>query len=301
MAKDNVKLQAEEHPLVRTDSFDSKEEYVLHLMHFKAYEQVASLAEGKTVLDLGCNRGYGSHIISKTAESVVGVDVSLAAVQAARSSYGAEGIEFQLVDGQALPFDDNCFDILTSFQVIEHIDDYSPYLTEIIRTLKPAGRVVFTTPNALVRLEPGMKPWNRFHVREFSPQELQSLLETYFDDVQIFGLKADSEIYEIEYKRVQKLLARAKRRQAKSPFRRGFKNFREKLKTVMKNILPGQLQSVISMKKSSSKKVTPSGLDVEFQQRYSTKNFYYLENDLEDSLDLMAVCQSRLTISPAAR
>lgn len=80
-----ISLQAEKHKLVGVSNFSSKEEYVLHLIHCAAYNQASYLAENKTVLDLGCNIGYGAEIISRSASKVIGVDVSERAVTFAKA------------------------------------------------------------------------------------------------------------------------------------------------------------------------------------------------------------------------
>ena len=48
-------------------------------------------------------------------------------------------LEFRQVSGANLPFESDRFDLITSFQVIEHIVDMDPYLSEIRRVLKPGG------------------------------------------------------------------------------------------------------------------------------------------------------------------
>ena len=122
-------------------------------MHRKAYEEAAATAKGQTVLDLGCNVGYGTAILASTAARAVGIDVSDQAIQEARSRFPAA--EFQVVDGMRLPFADGSFDLLTSMQVIEHIVDYDNYLSEIRRVLRPGGTAFFATPNSRLRLESG--------------------------------------------------------------------------------------------------------------------------------------------------
>lgn len=82
-----IGLQAEKHGLVQSNNFRSRESYVLHLMHTFAYLQAAKLADGKRVLDLGCNTGYGTKIISASVSCVVGVDVSKEAISAARQQH----------------------------------------------------------------------------------------------------------------------------------------------------------------------------------------------------------------------
>ena len=135
------------------------------------------------VLDLGCNTGYGSEILSRKSQKTIGVDVSENAISISRKQYGQCNIDFHLIDGKKLPFNDNQFDVIISCQVIEHIIDYDIYINEIKRVLSPSGIVFFTTPNAFLRLDPGMKPWNQFHVREFNHSELSSLLNSYFVSV----------------------------------------------------------------------------------------------------------------------
>jgi protein-L-isoaspartate O-methyltransferase len=71
-----IRYQADEHPLVPTQSFASIESYVLYLIHLAAYECAASMAKDKTVIEVGCNTGYGTAIVSRGARAVAGVDVS---------------------------------------------------------------------------------------------------------------------------------------------------------------------------------------------------------------------------------
>src|SRR5262249_28881910 len=156
----------------------------LYLMHQRAYEEVRRLARGRSVLDLGCNNGWGTRVVAETARRIVGVDVSAGALEEARRSIDASNVQFCQVGGGRLPFVDAEFDVVASCQVIEHVSDYAPYLSEILRVLTPNGVAVFTTPNARIRLDVGMKPWFPFHVREFSGAELHALLQDWFPSVE---------------------------------------------------------------------------------------------------------------------
>lgn len=93
-----------------------------------------------------------------------------------------------------------------SFQVIEHIANAGAYLSEIARVLRSDGVALFTTPNAAIRLDPGMKPWNEFHVREYLAEELSALLRATFPGVAVRGLFAADELYRTEFERCQKVL-----------------------------------------------------------------------------------------------
>jgi SAM-dependent methyltransferase len=205
-ASGQIQLQAEEHPLVREAELASSEQIVLHLMHERAYDEAARYCAARTVLDVGCNTGYGAVRLAAHAARVVGVDVSPAAIEEARGRAGADRVEFLVVDGVRLPFEDETFDVVVSFQVIEHIAQPLAYLREIRRVLRRQGTALFTTPNASFRLDPGMAPWNRFHVREYRPSELRELLEHVFAGAEVKGMFATPELYEVERARVQRSL-----------------------------------------------------------------------------------------------
>lgn len=281
-----VGLQAEKHELVNGRSFRSKEEYVLHLMHQSAYVQASTMASGKSVLDLGCNTGYGTQILAKSARRVVGVDVSQGAISAARQQYGDTGIEFQLIDGEQLPFADSEFDVIISFQVLEHIVDYNVYMGELKRVLSPAGIVVLTTPNSILRLDPGMKPWNPFHVREFTHRQLKSLLDNYFSNVQIRGLFAKKELYETERHRVacSREAARAKQERWSDP-----------LRSLVKTILPESAMARISALKARGS-IRAMEFDKSFVERFGVGDFFYRADGLDQALDFMAICAGKLPI-----
>ena len=155
-----VSLQAEHHVLVPVDSFRSEEEYVIYLIHQVAYKTAAAMARNRLVLDFGCNNGYGCTILNSTSESVTGVDVSAQAITAAHEKYRDSDIRFEVVDGNASSLVGEAFEVITSFQVIEHIVDAASYLNNLKTLLNEDGLGVLTTPNAGLRLFEGMRPWN---------------------------------------------------------------------------------------------------------------------------------------------
>ncbi len=288
---DVIRFQAEEHPLVPTSEFASLEDYVLYLIHRVAYEEAAKFAAQKTVLDLGCNNGYGTAILGRESTRTVGVDVSPQSVEAAQRNNAAQNIEYRVVDGFALPFEDATFDLAVSFQVIEHIFDVAPYLRNIRRVLKPGGTAIFTTPNAPIRLDPGMKPWNEFHVREFSAAELQELLAPWFSSVVVKGLFAEQSLYDTEYQRVQRSKRNAKLKEQLQ--RQTSWKLKRKIIDTAKAVLPRTLieRSRKLLQPTAQAAATRKPLEPEILSRYSTADFAYRTSDLDRSLDLMAVCQ----------
>ena len=147
--QETLSFQGHCHPLMHIDRFASLEDYCLRLMHLSAYEEAARLAQDKQVLEIGCNTGYGTKMLSQVCRRIVGVDLSISAMQVAATRYAGENIGYLLVDGVRLPFADGEFELIISFQVIEHISNYNTYLSELKRVLAADGTVVLTTPNAL--------------------------------------------------------------------------------------------------------------------------------------------------------
>ena len=270
-----IGLQAEKGDLINPHDFKSKEEYVLHLIHSFAYTQLSKITSNKTVLDLGCNTGYGCEILSRTAKKVIGVDVSEKAISTAIEQYSHLNIDFQIIDGKKLPFDDNSFDIIISCQVIEHIVDYASYLNELKRVLSPSGIAFITTPNAQIRLDPGMKPWNVFHVREYRHSELQNLLTTYFPSVKVMGLFAEEHLYSVEKNRVT-MIRNTSRKKQPITFR-----------TILKKVIPTRLLKLrISMKNSKQNKDNNKS----FYDTYNIDQLFYKTDKLDHSLDFLAIC-----------
>ena len=214
---ETLRIQAEEHEVIKADGFKTQEEYVLHLMHQSDYEVAASLACAKTVLDLGCNGGYGTNVLGAACKAVTGVDVSPAAINAAKDKYNSGNLSFLLVDGLTLPFASSSYDMVTSFQVIEHLADYDLYFSEIKRVLRPGGLLLLTTPNAAIRVHPGQKPWNPFHVHEFRASELADLVENHFEFAHVLGQWASETTHAVEYNRC--VNARGKVHAPKSPIK----------------------------------------------------------------------------------
>jgi SAM-dependent methyltransferase len=265
-------FQSEHHPLV-AERFATLEEYCLSLLHLKAYETAAELARGKVILDLGCNNGYGTELIARGAARVTGADVSARSIEAAQRR--CPGLDFTLIDGATLPWADASFDAVFSFQVIEHIEDPSSYLQEIHRVLKPGGVAMFTTPNGEMRLAPGMKPWNEFHVREYSGRELADLLGKTFPRVDLSGLSASPKLHRVEYRRV----TRARRMAQGAARSKALGSIIAPLKLARRRLLAaaGKLSIVRDLRERRFR-------------RFSTRDFFYEEGLRPGALDLMALC-----------
>ncbi len=157
--------------------------------HIYRYIFAAGLARGKMVLDVACGTGYGlAYMVGEGAERGVGVDLSPEAVSYAQERFTSNGRTcFICADAVRMPFFDSSFDVVVSFETIEHIRKYARFLAECRRVLKEGGLFVCSTPNRRVFSPDLPRPINPFHVREFWADEFHRLLCRYFADVKLYG------------------------------------------------------------------------------------------------------------------
>ncbi len=160
----------------------------LRHQHEARYEWACGWAKGATVLDAACGTGYGSRrLLDGGAARVIAMDISLEALLE-----GAWSGMRTLACGSAtsLPFPDAAFDLFVSLETIEHIQDDAAYLAEAARVLKRNGTFICSTPNREL-LNPGRslrdRPFNPFHVREYTAGELAAVLGRCFNNIAFFG------------------------------------------------------------------------------------------------------------------
>jgi SAM-dependent methyltransferase len=155
--------------------------------HRSRYHFAAQEARGRVVLDCASGTGYGSEIIAAAGAALV---VALDPVEVAGTSFEDRAVQGCRADGKALPLRDSSIDLIASFETVEHIEKDEVFVAELRRVLKPGGKLVLSTPNALQTRPVNGRPANPFHVREYTPSELQGLLERYFDAVELLGQQA---------------------------------------------------------------------------------------------------------------
>ena len=132
----------------------SAEDYLIYLFHIVTYDFAMPIVHGARVLDFGCGSGYGTARIASGCDAVIGVDISQDAIAFAGSRYHSENLSYRVVEPvekAPLPFNDNSFDCVLSFQVIEHVIDPDAYLWEVLRVLRPGGKFIIATPDRSTR------------------------------------------------------------------------------------------------------------------------------------------------------
>ncbi len=172
----------------------------IRIEHEQRYYAIQDFVADKIVLDAACGEGYGARILSKHAGKVVGMDISQACINNANEKYANSDLSFVQGSVDALPFDDECFDVIVSFETIEHINAkmQDAFLKESRRVLKPDGVVIISTPNKLIYSDKYQQT-NKFHVKEFYIDEFTAFLKqtypevrTYYQKQEVVSLIADS-------------------------------------------------------------------------------------------------------------
>lgn len=137
---------------------------------------------GKTVIDLGAGDGALSSLMARRGAKVVVVDNQEAGLAIARKMFEARGLPGEFVQGDAghTPLPNESADVVMCSEIIEHLDHPEEMLQEAHRLLKPGGILVITTPHRL-----GEIFMSQFHVHEYEPTELKSLVEKTFDQVSV--------------------------------------------------------------------------------------------------------------------
>ncbi|MHC4905085.1 MAG: class I SAM-dependent methyltransferase [Planctomycetota bacterium] len=129
-------------------------------------EQTGLVDNGKTALELGCGSGQLASFFYKKGVSIIASDISETAIDHARKLY--PDVMFQTHSAEELPYEDGSFDIVMSFDVLEHLPNVDQHLREVRRVLKPDGYYLFQTPNKLSNaifetLKCRSMAWKKYH------------------------------------------------------------------------------------------------------------------------------------------
>jgi 2-polyprenyl-3-methyl-5-hydroxy-6-metoxy-1,4-benzoquinol methylase len=152
--------------------------------HIPRYALAKTLVKDKAALDFGCGTGYGAAILGEVAKSVTGLDIDAAALAWARKTHANPRLDFQQHADLGATLPAASFDIVTCFEMIEHVDFETQKATiaSIARLLKQEGLLLISTPNPDVTALYGANP---YHLREMNEAEFRELLGAHFPHIRI--------------------------------------------------------------------------------------------------------------------
>ncbi|MFC0590319.1 bifunctional 2-polyprenyl-6-hydroxyphenol methylase/3-demethylubiquinol 3-O-methyltransferase UbiG [Novosphingobium aquiterrae] len=141
---------------------------------------------GKTALDVGCGAGLLCEPLARLGAAVTGVDAAAENIAAAQDHAAGSGLAVAYYHGEVSALPAGTFDLVTSMEVIEHVEDKAAFVAALAARLAPGGLMVLSTPNRtaqsrLLLVEGaerlGMVPRGTHHWDDFiTPLELHDLL-----------------------------------------------------------------------------------------------------------------------------
>ena len=137
--------------------------------HLARYNFALMYARKKNVLDASCGCGFGTNILFDVSESIIGVDISHEAIDYARERYN--GI-FEVFDLEK-DFPEGKFDMVISFETIEHLEDPRTFLSNIRKSSKG---FFFSIP---------INDSSQFHKVVYSVEDVKNLIKDNFDGCEV--------------------------------------------------------------------------------------------------------------------
>lgn len=149
------------------------------------YSLSKSISKTDKILDIGCNFGTLLNKFDKAGyENLFGIDTNASAIERGKKYYPNVKSGLSPYDGENLPFEDESFDVILMFDVIEHIPELERFLTEqVFRCLKPDGKFIFQTPNKYLNIVweiiylRSLTKWREFHVSLQTVSSLKRMLK----------------------------------------------------------------------------------------------------------------------------
>jgi len=144
-------LAITQHPVGSRGFFDDLDQYhfekLHHLLRLVAFDGYAD----RRVLEVGCGAGVDLARFARGGAIVTGVDLAPSAIELARANFDQQGLrgEFQVADGEHLPFADESFDAVFAHGVVQYTADPRRLVAECRRVLKPGGEAIFQVYNRI--------------------------------------------------------------------------------------------------------------------------------------------------------
>jgi 2-polyprenyl-3-methyl-5-hydroxy-6-metoxy-1,4-benzoquinol methylase len=143
--------------------------------HIQRYDLASGFVNDKMVLDIACGSGHGSYLLADQgkAKEITAIDLDAETIRYA--SFRNQHPNINFLQGDAMKFcRENYFDVIVSFETIEHLSDANSFLENINRSLKKDGIFIVSTPISGKALD--SSPSNVYHIQEWGFKNFHHLV-----------------------------------------------------------------------------------------------------------------------------
>ncbi len=166
------------------------ENLIYHLARYKFVLRQSN--QNDRVLEVGCGTGYGAFFLSSKIKSITAIDVDTGPITVAKDNYENEHVKYSclnlLENPQWVEEHQQAFDTIICFEVIEHLDrENALRLMQIINSLKKVDGVVYLSTPRYLPLHERTENRQKFHLHEYTLEELQEDLAKVFKKSVILG------------------------------------------------------------------------------------------------------------------
>jgi 2-polyprenyl-3-methyl-5-hydroxy-6-metoxy-1,4-benzoquinol methylase len=160
---------------------------LIYYAHLSIYDFAAQFCRDTVVLDAGSGSGYGAaHLAEAGARRVTGIDLSSEAVAFSRHHFRRPNVDFQAGRIEDLVFAADSFDLVFTSNTLEHVRDVPRFLHVAHRALRRSGRLLVAVPPITDDRALYVNVINPHHVNLWSPRQWESVLNLFFEDIDVF-------------------------------------------------------------------------------------------------------------------
>ena len=173
-----------------------KDQYSNFRTNLRFLKETRVLQNKCKILDVGCGAGAVVFELTRQGHEVVGIDISQEAIAHGLEKYG--DVDLRVAAAEQLPFANETFDVVLSFDLLEHIANVDQHLREVHRVIRSDGYYLFETPNKYFNavfetLEARSLKWRQEHQSLHTPRQLRRRLQKHGFEVEFVKMNTVNE------------------------------------------------------------------------------------------------------------